>query len=719
MDADRCDCAKGRNKFDSHPGLVECADFDDFKTLVLGHRSRAKHLDYVCAPMSDGHRCKESALPRRWLPFDLDGIADGEAFSELLQWFQPLNGFAYTTASSTREAPRCRVIVELSREVGRAEGVRLGKAIEAAITAALGEGRLKFDGSVYRAEQPVYLPTVGCQTYQFDGEAVDVGAWLANAPEGEPERPGAAERAERIASGDPVVRTLYERNMVKKDMEPGKLAVVCPCSDSHTSESNETSTVYMLPMFGGVKYGKFRCLHAHCENRPHEQFLEALGLNPREVWREQVNGGPGVDCSGLFDDEAGSDAPHGEGGDSPRTGGEWLRLEDWRTSPRFDGEPPPREWLVDGVFPLGKAALLAAAGGIGKSFLLLELVYRVATPGGEIAGVTLGHFAALGLVKAHGTAVLLCAEDDAIEVHHRLNGLGGPVDGLIVVALPDAGGVRSLFTLDEKGRSPATTMHFHALAEQLRALPDVRLICFDPLQALCGGLDLNLPQHAQHVCGELAKLAAETGAAVIVSHHFRKGGEIESPEQAREAVRGSGGLVDGVRSVVAVWPDGEQTAKATCRTLGQPWERGKVCRAAVVKANFRADLRVQTLVRDESGLLVNRSFELGQMRPDAEQVHTALVEAIAQAGKEGEPFTKTGQAGIHAQRHRLPRGFHEMPRARLEGITDELLSAGRLKQFRRKPSEKHPAWLDVPDGVLSRVNAPIPEAENVTEASHV
>lgn len=403
-------------------------------------------------------------------------------------------------------------------------------------------------------------------------------------------------------------------------------------------------------------------------------------------------------------------------GEPEPDGGAWLHLADWFTAARFTGEPPPRAWLVPGVFLLGKPGLLAAAGGVGKSFLLLELARAVAAGGSTFGGIRLHAQAALGPVEAEGTAVLLCAEDDATEIHSRLNALGGPSERLIVTPLPDAGGVRALFTLDDKGRSPATTMHFYALAEQLRTLPDVRLICFDPLQALCGGLDLNLPQHAQHVCGELAKLAAETGAAVIVSHHFRKGGEIESPEQARDAVRGSGGLVDGARSVVAVWPDGEQTAKATCRTLGQTWERGRVCRAGVVKANFRADLRVQTLVRDENGLLVNRTFELGQMRPDAEEVRGALVAAIAQAATEGEPFTKTGQASIYAQRHRLPRGFHEIGRDRLIALVDDLLSAGRLEQFKRKQGDKAPCWLDVPGGALSRMATTETETEGASHA---
>lgn len=75
------------------------------------------------------------------------------------------------------------------------------------------------------------------------------------------------------------------------------------------------------------------------------------------------------------------------------------------------------------------------------------------------------------------------------------------------------------------------------------------LVVLDPLQPLCA-LDLNVPENAQFVCSRLAALAASTGASVIVSHHFAKR-EASTPEQAREAIRGTGGLVDGVRSVYA------------------------------------------------------------------------------------------------------------------------------------------------------------------------
>lgn len=338
----------------------------------------------------------------------------------------------------------------------------------------------------------------------------------------------------------------------------------------------------------------------------------------------------------------------------------------------------------------------------GKSFLLLDLARAVA--GGALN-------CSLGLLARHGAAVYLTAEDDAVEVHSRLVALGPIPPRLYVIPCPDAGGTPGLFGLDEKGRSPTTTAAFHNLARQIKRLRDVALITFDPLQALCGGLDLNLPQHAQHVCSELATLAAETGAAVIVSHHFRKSGPITSPEAARDAIRGTGGLVDGVRAVYALWPAEEAEAVKACRVLAVPYDRGRVVHGAVVKSNGRADLAIRTLVRDESGILRDRRFELGQLTPSRDDLTLRLRDAIAQAAAKLEPFTKTGQGGLYARRHELPGGFQDVGKHSMEAMAQDLLNGGGLIQCRMKASEAAPGkWLDMPGGTVAAISAEITKA---------
>jgi hypothetical protein len=143
--------------------------------------------------------------------------------------------------------------------------------------------------------------------------------------------------------------------MVKSVANPGRLSVVCPCADSHTSESNETATIYMLPMFGGVRYGRFHCLHSHCENRPQEQFIQALGLNPKDVWRQQASDGPEVDFSTP------TDASNDDEG-----GFRLLSLDDLLSL-------PPLRWRVRGVLPESGLAAVFGPSGSGKSFLAIDL----------------------------------------------------------------------------------------------------------------------------------------------------------------------------------------------------------------------------------------------------------------------------------------------------------------------------------------------------------
>ena len=372
-----------------------------------------------------------------------------------------------------------------------------------------------------------------------------------------------------------------------------------------------------------------------------------------------------------------------------------MDITRWRAVDRFIGEPKVRQWLIEGVFPQAQAALIAAAGGVGKSFLLLALAREVAAFDGiwATAPTLFG-----GPLASHGVAIYVTAEDDAIEVHNRLNAIGPIPDQLYVLPLPDAGGAVPLFAPDPSSRGPATTTAWVGLERQLKAMPGLRLVVLDPLQPLCA-LDLNVPENAQFVCSRLAALAASTGASVIVSHHFAKR-EASTPEQAREAIRGTGGLVDGVRAVYALWHPKEDQAKKLCEALGEPFERGRVVMGGVVKANGRANMSVTTFLRSASGLLVDCTDRLRQARPEPDDLLPALKSAIARAARDGQPYTKTGGNGLYERRHELPEAFHAIGKHRLTGWVDTLLAQGELVTAMAEGS-KLVKWLDTPNGPVA------------------
>ncbi len=54
-----------------------------------------------------------------------------------------------------------------------------------------------------------------------------------------------------------------------------------------------------------------------------------------------------------------------------------LNLFDWKVSNSFQGEPQPRQYLIEDIFPMGQASLVGGGGGVGKSFQLLALAVAV------------------------------------------------------------------------------------------------------------------------------------------------------------------------------------------------------------------------------------------------------------------------------------------------------------------------------------------------------
>ena len=278
--------ARGTSKFDAYPELREVPDFHAFEHAVLTDRARTKGQQFICAPLKvngDGtaHRGKDDVARRRFLALDIDHIAGAEVYANLRLWFIRFGGFGFTTASSTPDAPRCRVIIELDREIDRIEGMRLGAAIARDVGDEFGEN-VKLDPSTHRGEQPCYLPVFQSEPFHLDGDPLDVDRWLDGAPELEPERKGSA----AIAPGDdPVIMTLKERGMYRRDLGAGRHAMRCPKESAHTTEDDaqSTATVYFQPHHAGFVTAGFKCQHAHCAGLTGDDLLAFLGIDWRDV----------------------------------------------------------------------------------------------------------------------------------------------------------------------------------------------------------------------------------------------------------------------------------------------------------------------------------------------------------------------------------------------------------------------------------------------------
>lgn len=273
--------AIGRNRYDAHPTTYSAETLRDFAADLLARRAPSKdRAGYITASFSgDGRRCSANALPREWLAIDVDGI-DPDVLPEwrmsLLRW----RGFGYPTASSTPEAPRERVIIELSEAVDRAQGIALGALIMADADAEFGAA-VRIDPCTFRAEQPCFLPVGDVHPFFLLGDPLNVQIWLQQAPPPPPAPPPATAEVAAIADARMrhVVDVLGRAGLLMRPLDNGRgYAVRCLWEAEHTAVDavGSTATALLFPSEGNGWRGGFRCLHGHCAGRGLRDLLALL-----------------------------------------------------------------------------------------------------------------------------------------------------------------------------------------------------------------------------------------------------------------------------------------------------------------------------------------------------------------------------------------------------------------------------------------------------------
>jgi hypothetical protein len=372
----------------------------------------------------------------------------------------------------------------------------------------------------------------------------------------------------------------------------------------------------------------------------------------------------------------------------------------------FTGEPEPIEWLFDEVVPLGIPMMVAAMGDTGKSYMALHACCRVAygpqkmMEREEVFG---------GVTAKSGRAVFITAEDSRATLHRRINELDqrgqrfNKPHSLFVVSMADSGGVRPFITETRMGNAPyQLTQDYLDMREDLLTIPDLRLVVIDPLQAFIHA-DINAdPAAAQFMWSTMNELATATGATICLLHHMRKtSGEIRTLAEAREAIRGSTGLVDGNRLTYALWPAPDKDARAIAYGMGLPPSPNLVVWGGVVKANDASKRDIRCYLREPYGLLKDQTDVCRSlMLPDAVDID-AVIATIIQRAEDGHPFTKTGVAGVYERISEFPEHIHNVGRDRLQGAVQEALNDGHIVKCAHD-KEKTPKWLDGPHGPFAR-----------------
>ena len=374
---------------------------------------------------------------------------------------------------------------------------------------------------------------------------------------------------------------------------------------------------------------------------------------------------------------------------------------------RFAGAAPEQKFLIDGTFPLGVPILFAAAGDAGKGMMTLDMGMKIAS--GKPMTSTFG-----GLVKEFGNVVIFTAEDDEAEMHRRVERLDpfeerhGYNHDLKIVSLPNVGGVFAI--MNESNGEFGTTAEFEKIYEQILQMSNLKLIVFDPLASFVHA-DVNAdPAAGAALTGLLARMATETGASVLVCHHMTKikdNAVIKTPEEARNLIRGTTALVDGVRSSFALWQVDAQRGKKTCERLGLPYQRNSCFDGAVVKSNGPASRNVRHFVRDSmTGLLNDRTEEISSLNSGTvlEMKMDAMADCIIHCEREGVALTHmSGNNGVHKRSEDAdaPEILQGIGKQTLEGYVRSLQQDNRIDKFQLTATGGR-VWLGAIDGPMSR-----------------
>lgn len=209
-----------------------------------------------------------------------------------------------------------------------------------------------------------------------------------------------------------------------------------------------------------------------------------------------------------------------------------------------DVKPEKVKWLFDGRIPLGRLSLLVGRPGEGKSFVTTDMAARVST----------GQEWPDGTACEQGSVLLVSAEDDLGDtIRPRLDAHGADPSRIhalqAVCGGKDAQGrpIEAVFTLAD----------LDPLRQAIERIGDVRLIVVDPIGSYMGArVDAHRDNEVRAVLGPLADIARQSGAAVLLVAHQRKG----SASHADDLVLGSRAFTGIARSVLHLLrdPDDDQ-----------------------------------------------------------------------------------------------------------------------------------------------------------------
>jgi RecA-family ATPase len=283
----------------------------------------------------------------------------------------------------------------------------------------------------------------------------------------------------------------------------------------------------------------------------------------------------------------------------------------------WEGAPiPDREWIVPDFIPHKTVTLLSGDGSSGKSLLALQLA----------AGRALAR-EWIGLLPEPGRTLILSAEDDADEMHRRLEDIrkfyGAKMAGLSDIRLIDLVGEDSVLGHLMKGQIEPTAIYRALDSYMAEFKPSLTIL--DVLADMFSGDENNRPQARQFI-GLLKKLARKHNCAFLLLAHPSLSGM-----NSGTGMSGSTGWNNAARSRLYF-----QTAKASDGT-----EPNKNLRTLECKKSNYSQAGSETALEWKNGLFVpvQSATGLDKMAADAkaDNVFVSILKKLTAQGRPCSP----------------------------------------------------------------------------------
>ena len=159
-----------------------------------------------------------------------------------------------------------------------------------------------------------------------------------------------------------------------------------------------------------------------------------------------------------------------------------------------------------------------------------------------------------------------------------------------------------MILLREEGVTPIA----QELVDELQAIPNLKLVCFDPLQAFTTGNVSSSNEVGQLWGSYCANISARLGVTTLTVHHLNKSALSNDSDDAmshRAEIRGASSITDSVRWAIAMWLADTETCERICEEQGIEFDRMAVVKASLVKSNTgNVDFNIKTLFRKNAVL---------------------------------------------------------------------------------------------------------------------